>query len=244
MPLVMKTRKEAPKREAFLHFFAPLVEFGIFGGCWDGVVAGRPARAGRGRGGRSGTGAWAARLARAGRTTRYAGTQGDRRHSRAFSRPRQTGLIAHRLAAARLPPLGIAGAARGRQVDARRARSSPRSATPRGWCRWTASTSRSRELVRLGRRDRMGAPDTFDAAGYAALLRAAARATSAVVYAPEFRREIEEPIAGAIAVAARRPARRHRGQLPAARRRRLGAVRPLLDEAWYVEIDEDRASSG
>ena len=26
------------------------------------------------------------------------------------------------------------------------------------------------ELVRLGRRDRMGAPDTFDAAGYAALL--------------------------------------------------------------------------
>src|SRR3712207_5395324 len=27
------------------------------------------------------------------------------------------------------------------------------------------------ELVRLGRRDRMGAPDTFDAAGYVALLR-------------------------------------------------------------------------
>src|SRR3954465_3863143 len=26
------------------------------------------------------------------------------------------------------------------------------------------------ELVRLGRRDRMGAPDTFDSAGYAALL--------------------------------------------------------------------------
>src|SRR5688500_18733989 len=55
------------------------------------------------------------------------------------------------------------------------------------------------ELVRLGRRDRMGAPDTFDAAGYAALL-TRLRGNEAVVYAPEFRREIEEPIAGAIAV--------------------------------------------
>src|SRR3954462_15640435 len=55
------------------------------------------------------------------------------------------------------------------------------------------------ELVRLGRRDRMGAPDTFDSAGYAALLQRL-RGDEPVVYAPEFRREIEEPIAGAIAV--------------------------------------------
>src|SRR5215218_11228924 len=55
------------------------------------------------------------------------------------------------------------------------------------------------ELVRLGRRDRMGAPDTFDAAGYAALLRRL-KSDEPVVYAPEFRREIEEPIAGAIAI--------------------------------------------
>src|SRR3954466_4055557 len=55
------------------------------------------------------------------------------------------------------------------------------------------------ELVRLGRRDRMGAPDTFDSAGYAALLQRL-RGDEAVVYAPEFRREIEEPIAGAIPV--------------------------------------------
>ena len=56
------------------------------------------------------------------------------------------------------------------------------------------------ELVRLGRRDRMGAPDTFDAAGYAALLARLRAQDDEVVYAPEFRREIEEPIAGAIAV--------------------------------------------
>ena len=56
------------------------------------------------------------------------------------------------------------------------------------------------ELVRLGRRDRMGAPDTFDAAGYVALLARLRALEDDVVYAPEFRREIEEPIAGAIAV--------------------------------------------
>src|SRR6201991_4689513 len=60
------------------------------------------------------------------------------------------------------------------------------------------------ELVRLGRRDRMGAPDTFDAAGYAALL-TRLRGEEPVVYAPELRREIEEPIAGAIAIARQVP---------------------------------------
>src|SRR5262245_1678528 len=53
------------------------------------------------------------------------------------------------------------------------------------------------ELDRLGRADRKGAPDTFDAAGYVALLRRLRTATEPVVYAPRFHREIEEPIAGA-----------------------------------------------
>ena len=59
------------------------------------------------------------------------------------------------------------------------------------------------ELVRLGRRDRMGAPDTFDVAGYVALLARMRANEDEAVYAPEFRREIEEPFAGAIAVARR-----------------------------------------
>lgn len=49
------------------------------------------------------------------------------------------------------------------------------------------------ELERLGRLDRKGAPDTFDPAGYAALLtRVAAGET---VWAPGFERELEQPIA-------------------------------------------------
>src|SRR3954454_18871641 len=56
------------------------------------------------------------------------------------------------------------------------------------------------ELERLGRADRKGAPDTFDAAGYVALLRRLRTPDAGTVYAPEFRRAIEEPIAGAVAV--------------------------------------------
>ena len=56
------------------------------------------------------------------------------------------------------------------------------------------------ELVRLGRADRKGALDTFDGAGYVALLRRLRENTDDVVYAPEFRREIEEPVNAAVAV--------------------------------------------
>ena len=90
------------------------------------------------------------------------------------------------------------------------------------------------ELVRLGRRDRMGAPDTFDAAGYAALL-TRLRGTEPVVYAPEFRREIEEPIAGAIAVPREVALVVTEGNYLLL----WPEVKPLLDEAWYVETDEE-----
>lgn len=56
------------------------------------------------------------------------------------------------------------------------------------------------ELERRGCAERKGAPDTFDAAGYVALLHRLRAPAAGTVYAPEFRRAIEEPIAGAIAV--------------------------------------------
>src|SRR3954471_7627524 len=90
------------------------------------------------------------------------------------------------------------------------------------------------ELVRLGRRDRMGAPDTFDAAGYAALL-TRLRGEDPIVYAPEFRREIEEPIAGAIAVPRDVPLVVTEGNYLLL----WPEIKPLLDECWYVETDEE-----
>ena len=56
------------------------------------------------------------------------------------------------------------------------------------------------ELDRLGRRDRKGAPDTFDPLGYAALLRRIREDRDDVIYAPGFERVIEQPVAGTIPI--------------------------------------------
>ena len=46
------------------------------------------------------------------------------------------------------------------------------------------------ELRRLGRSSRKGAPDTFDSAGYVAMLRRLRlQGLDEIVYAPEFRRD-------------------------------------------------------
>ena len=56
------------------------------------------------------------------------------------------------------------------------------------------------ELARLGLAARKGAPDTFDALGYAALLHRLRTSTGETVYAPAFERSIEEAVAGSIPV--------------------------------------------
>lgn len=95
------------------------------------------------------------------------------------------------------------------------------------------------QLQRLGRADRKGAPDTFDAAGYVALLRRLREPVAGeTVYAPAFRREIEEPIAGAIAVPAEVPLVITEGNYLLLDEGPWSDVRPLLDEAWYVGGDD------
>jgi pantothenate kinase len=94
------------------------------------------------------------------------------------------------------------------------------------------------ELARLGRSDRKGAADTFDSAGYAALLkRLRSQGSDEVVYAPEFRREIEEPVAGAIAVLPEHRLVITEGNYLLLATGGWAAVRGLIDEIWYVEID-------
>ena len=93
------------------------------------------------------------------------------------------------------------------------------------------------ELVRLGRRGRKGAIDTFDADGYAALLRRVRSETERTVYAPDFDRTIEQPIAGSIPV------------LPEARlvitegnyllAPSWAHVRESLDEVWLCSVPDD-----
>lgn len=96
------------------------------------------------------------------------------------------------------------------------------------------------ELARLGRSGRKGAPDTFDASGYVALLRRLrAQHDDEIVYAPEFRREIEEPIAGAIAVLPQTRLVITEGNYLLLDEGPWADVAGLLDDCWYVEIDHD-----
>jgi len=95
------------------------------------------------------------------------------------------------------------------------------------------------ELERLGRRGRKGAPDTFDSAGYVALLRRLlAQTDDEVVYAPEFRRAIEEPIANAIPVFARTQLIVTEGNYLLLDDGPWADVKGLLDEVWYVDVDD------
>jgi len=95
------------------------------------------------------------------------------------------------------------------------------------------------ELERLGRRARKGAPDTFDAAGYVALLRRLlVQGDDEIVYAPEFRREIEEPIANAIPVFGRTQLVVTEGNYLLLDEGPWAGVRGLLDEVWYVDVDD------
>lgn len=94
------------------------------------------------------------------------------------------------------------------------------------------------ELARLGRAARKGAPDTFDSHGYVSLLqRLRQQAEDEIVYAPEFRREIEEPIAGAIPIFAQAKLLIAEGNYLALDQGGWRHVAPLLDEIWYVEVD-------
>jgi pantothenate kinase len=93
------------------------------------------------------------------------------------------------------------------------------------------------ELVRLGRAERKGAPDTFDAAGFVALLARLRTSEDEVVYAPEFRREIEEPIACAVPVPRAVPLVVTEGNYLLL----WEQVRPLLDECWYIAAADESA---
>jgi pantothenate kinase len=96
------------------------------------------------------------------------------------------------------------------------------------------------ELARLDRAGRKGAPDTFDAAGYAALLERL-RQTSGpdVVYAPAFDRELEQPVAGSIPVG---PACRlviSEGNYLLLEEEPWPRVHASFDEVWFCDLPDD-----
>lgn len=110
-------------------------------------------------------------------------------------------------------------------------------------------------LVELGRRDRMGAPDTFDVDGFLRVLSALRRAPGAPgtagaagapdflensgsdVYAPGFNRVIERPVADAIRVTPEFSIVVVEGNYLLHDRDGWEQVAPLLDACYFVSVD-------
>jgi pantothenate kinase len=92
------------------------------------------------------------------------------------------------------------------------------------------------ELQRLQRRDRKGAPDTFDVDGYVALLTRLRTPSAGPVYGPVFDRELEEPIGSAVPVFPATPLVLTEGNYLLLEQHGWGAVRGRLDEVWYLDV--------
>ena len=92
------------------------------------------------------------------------------------------------------------------------------------------------DLRRLGRRERMGAIDTFDAKAYRAVLQRL-RDDDGQEFAPGFDRSVEEPVPRAIPVPA--PCRLviTEGNYLLDDEPPWPAIRALLDEVWFLELD-------
>jgi pantothenate kinase len=84
-------------------------------------------------------------------------------------------------------------------------------------------------------RQRKGAIDTFDVGGYLSLLQRLVRRDEAVVYAPEFRRSLDEPVAASIPVPAEVPLVITEGNYLLADVPGWKDVRAQLDEVWFMD---------
>jgi pantothenate kinase len=95
------------------------------------------------------------------------------------------------------------------------------------------------QLRRLGLLDRKGAPETFDADGYAHLLARLRRETDVPVYAPGFERDVEQPLAAALSVPAEARLIITEGNYLLLDDVRWTAVRAQIDSVWFVECEAD-----
>jgi pantothenate kinase len=93
------------------------------------------------------------------------------------------------------------------------------------------------ELSRLGRTDRKGAPDTFDPAGYQALLQRL-RTSTETVWAPGFDRELEQPIAGAVPVLPGTRVIITEGNYLLLPDPEWAGISELLDETWFCTLED------
>ncbi|MCU1632427.1 MAG: nucleoside/nucleotide kinase family protein [Micrococcaceae bacterium] len=94
-------------------------------------------------------------------------------------------------------------------------------------------------LTRLGLLERKGAPETFDAHGYAALLSRLRDTPDHVVYAPAFQRDLEQPLANALPVPPSASLLITEGNYLLLDGPGWREARQQLDEVWFLDVDPD-----
>ena len=93
-------------------------------------------------------------------------------------------------------------------------------------------------LRELGRADRKGAPDTFDALGFTAILQRVKNEVGQNIYFPVFDRSIEESIAAQGVITPEIKLVITEGNYLLHNENNWGGVKKLLDESWFIEVDD------
>ncbi|GGI38658.1 nucleoside/nucleotide kinase family protein [Cnuibacter physcomitrellae] len=94
-------------------------------------------------------------------------------------------------------------------------------------------------LRSLGRLDAKGAIDTFDGYGYLATLRRIHAETTHTVYAPDFDRVLEQPLAGGIAIPPSTELVLTEGNYLLDGSAPWSSVRAELAEVWFCDVPDD-----
>jgi pantothenate kinase len=94
------------------------------------------------------------------------------------------------------------------------------------------------QLDRIAARGRKGAPDTFDAAGYAHLLERVKREVDDPVYVPGFDRTLEQPLAAALVVLPSARLVVTEGNYLLLEHPHWARARRAMDAVWFVASDE------
>ena len=95
------------------------------------------------------------------------------------------------------------------------------------------------ELINLGRRDRKGAPDTFDVSGFMSLIKKVKQEPQVNHKFPIFHREIEASVNDEGIVSKESKVIVIEGNYLFSEEHNWSGLFPLLDHTWFIEIDDD-----
>lgn len=95
------------------------------------------------------------------------------------------------------------------------------------------------ELIKLGRRDRKGAPDTFDVEGFISLIKKVKHEPQDNHKFPIFHREIEASVENEGLVPKESKVVVIEGNYLFSEDHNWSGVFPLLDHTWFIEIDDE-----